>query len=72
LKILFVWIKNTMNSRKFERLLKIVCVIAVILSVLCVIGGWFYSKKIENVGNENMKNEGENETKNENIDIFKI
>ena len=64
-----------MNSKKFERLLKIICIIAVILSVLCVIGGWFYSKKfgnVENVGNENMKNEGENETKNENIDIFKI
>jgi uncharacterized protein YpmB len=62
-----------MNSRKFERLLKIICIITVILSVLCVIGGWFYSKKFGNVeNNENMKNEGENETKNENIDIFKI
>lgn len=61
-----------MNSRKFERLLKIICIIAVILSVLCVIGGWFYSKKFGNVVNENVGNEGENETKNENIDIFKI
>lgn len=50
--------KNTMNSRKFEKMLKIICVVAVILAVLCLIGGWFYNKKFK--VNENNGGESEN------------
>ena len=37
-----------MKPRKFEKLLKIMSVLAVVMMVLCVIAGWIYNKKIEN------------------------
>jgi uncharacterized protein YpmB len=65
-----------MKSIKFEKLLKIISVITLILIVICFISGWIYSKKINSVAiNENIehsenKNDGSMETRNE-IDIFK-
>ena len=50
--------KNTMNSRKFEKMLKIICVVTVILAILCLVGGWFYNKKFGI--SENSGGDGEN------------
>ena len=47
-----------MNSKKFEKMLKIICVVAVILAVLCLVGGWFYNKKFGVSGNGGGDGEG--------------
>ena len=66
-----------MKSNKFERLLKIISVITLILIVICFISGWIYSRKInstiinENIEHLENKNVENMENKDNGIDIFK-
>lgn len=62
-----------MKSRKFEKLLKTISIITIVLMVLFMIIGWIYNKKIENaIKNEgsDVKMEGGN-VEEKNDDVFK-
>ena len=60
-----------MKSRKFEKLLKIISMITIVMMFLFIIIGWIYNKKIENaVKNENSEIKIEEGNGNEN-DVFK-
>lgn len=64
-----------MKSRKFEKLLKIISIITIVMMFLFIIIGWIYNKKIENaVKNENSEIKIEEGNVNENgngNDVFK-